>query len=247
MKLKNLVLGTSALAGVAMLGLRRAVPAAAAEVTPGGALDLTLTGFLRARGVRWRAGRSAARQHASRAASTSATTPRSTSSPAARTSRAGSNTVRRSSSRPTPTRPLNTDETWIFLRGGWGELRMGDEDGVVDNSVIGGADDRGRHGRYRRLGRGDHGGAGRLPHQHQRRDQDPLLHAELRRLQRSACRYTPTQQTIDSGANNGNFFARKNGACRDGGRERRRRRPRSTTASSAASACWPRWSASTAS
>ena len=33
---------------------------------------------------------------------------------------------------------LNTDETWVFLRGGWGELRMGDEDGVVDNSIIGG-------------------------------------------------------------------------------------------------------------
>ena len=32
---------------------------------------------------------------------------------------------------------LNTDETWIFVRGGWGELRMGDEDGVVDNSTVG--------------------------------------------------------------------------------------------------------------
>ena len=32
----------------------------------------------------------------------------------------------------------NTDETWIFLRGGWGEVRLGDEDGVVDNSVVGG-------------------------------------------------------------------------------------------------------------
>ena len=32
----------------------------------------------------------------------------------------------------------NTDETWIFLRGGWGEIRLGDEDGVVDNSVVGG-------------------------------------------------------------------------------------------------------------
>ena len=32
----------------------------------------------------------------------------------------------------------NTDETWIFLRGGWGEFRLGDEDGVVDNSVVGG-------------------------------------------------------------------------------------------------------------
>ena len=46
--------------------------------------------------------------------------------------------VPRSSSRPTPTARYNTDETWIFLRGGWGELRMGDEDGVVDNSVVGG-------------------------------------------------------------------------------------------------------------
>ncbi len=32
----------------------------------------------------------------------------------------------------------NTDETWLFLRGGWGEIRLGDEDGVVDNSVVGG-------------------------------------------------------------------------------------------------------------
>ena len=44
-------------------------------------------------------------------------------------------------------------------------------------------DDRGRHGRYRRLGRGDRRGAGGVLGQHQRRDQDPLLHAELRRLQ----------------------------------------------------------------
>ena len=32
----------------------------------------------------------------------------------------------------------NTDETWMFMRGGWGELRMGDEDGAVDNSIVGG-------------------------------------------------------------------------------------------------------------
>jgi outer membrane protein OmpU len=31
----------------------------------------------------------------------------------------------------------NTDETWVFLRGGWGEVRLGDEDGVVDNSSVG--------------------------------------------------------------------------------------------------------------
>ena len=33
---------------------------------------------------------------------------------------------------------LNTDETWLFLRGGFGELRFGDEDGPVDNSAVGG-------------------------------------------------------------------------------------------------------------
>ena len=32
----------------------------------------------------------------------------------------------------------NTDETWVFLKGGWGEVRMGDQDGVVENSIVGG-------------------------------------------------------------------------------------------------------------
>jgi hypothetical protein len=31
----------------------------------------------------------------------------------------------------------NADETWIFLRGGWGEVRLGDEDGPVGASAIG--------------------------------------------------------------------------------------------------------------
>ncbi|MGE3295641.1 MAG: hypothetical protein AB7O95_30160, partial [Geminicoccaceae bacterium] len=47
MKLKNIILGTSALAGVAMLGAVSTVPARAAEVTPGGALNLEITGFAR--------------------------------------------------------------------------------------------------------------------------------------------------------------------------------------------------------
>jgi outer membrane protein OmpU len=32
----------------------------------------------------------------------------------------------------------NTDETWIFVSGGFGELRFGDDDGVLENSGIGG-------------------------------------------------------------------------------------------------------------
>jgi len=33
---------------------------------------------------------------------------------------------------------LNTDETWLFIRGGFGEFRFGDEDGPIDNSWVGG-------------------------------------------------------------------------------------------------------------
>ena len=47
---------------------------------------------------------------------------------------------------------VNTDETWIFLRGGWGEARLGDVDGPVDASAIGASrspPDR-RHRRRRR-------------------------------------------------------------------------------------------------
>ena len=44
-------------------------------------------------------------------------------------------------------------------------------------------DPGGRHGRYRRLGCGDRRGTVGVPVQQQRRDQGPLLHAELRRPQ----------------------------------------------------------------
>jgi outer membrane protein OmpU len=32
---------------------------------------------------------------------------------------------------------LNTESTWIFIRGGWGEVRLGDDDGIADNSSVG--------------------------------------------------------------------------------------------------------------
>ena len=32
----------------------------------------------------------------------------------------------------------NTDETWIWVSGNWGELRFGDEDGAADNMKVGG-------------------------------------------------------------------------------------------------------------
>lgn len=32
----------------------------------------------------------------------------------------------------------NADESWLFVRGAWGELRLGDEDGPIDESGLGG-------------------------------------------------------------------------------------------------------------
>ena len=183
MTLRKILLGTTAVVGAGMAAL------ALADCGQRGRGDarrrarhLTITGFARFEAF---GGEQDDLQldRRCRAASTSATTPRSTSSPAARARRPAWSMAPRSSSRPTPTTPFNTDETWIFLRGGWGEVRLGDEDGVVDNSVVGGqtiaAGTGGIDGSDAVIIRG----AGGVPDQHQRRDQGPLLHAELRRLQ----------------------------------------------------------------
>ena len=183
----------------------------------------------------------------SRAASTSATTPRSTSSPAARARRPASSMVRTIEFEADTNKTFNTDETWIFLRGGWGEIRLGDEDGVVDNSVVGGqtiaAGTGGIDGSDAVICRG----AGGVPDQHQRRDQDPLLHAELRRLQPRRVATRRPRRTSTAAPTTAISSPRKDGALAMAGREHRRGCRRSTTAISAGWACWPRWSASMAS
>ncbi len=107
-------------------------------------------------------------------------------------------------------------------------------------------DHRRRHGWYRRFGRGDLGGPGRLHHQHQRRDQDPLLHAVLRRLQRRRVLHPDPgrhrqrrqqRQLLRPQGRRGGDGRPERGRRRPGLRRRVRRRGRS----------WPRWSASTAS
>ena len=101
----------------------------------------------------------------------------------------------------------NTDESWLFLRGGFGELRFGDEDGVVDNSAVTGAFSRRRHGRYRRLGDRHDRHLGVQAHQHRRRHQDPLLHAR----RSAASRWRPatrrTRRDFGSGGVNGDSLA----------------------------------------
>ena len=106
---------------------------------------------------------------------------------------------------------LNTDETWIFLRGGWGEIRLGDEDGVVDNSVVG--------GQTIAAGTGGIDGSDAVI------TAAPLVFlsnsndaTKIRYYTPSfggfslGVSYTPTQENFNSGANNGQFFANKDGA-----------------------------------
>ena len=136
MKLKNVVLGTSALVGVAMLGVAASVPAAAAEVSPGGALDLTLTGFLRAEfgGGEYddsQLDNSFARGLDFRNDSEVHVLARGKDEQTGLEYGATVEFEADTNSR------CNTDETWIFMRGGWGEVRIGDEDGVADNSAVG--------------------------------------------------------------------------------------------------------------
>ena len=45
---------------------------------------------------------------------------------------------------------VDTEETWIFLRGGWGESSFGDVDGAVKASAPGRRHDRGRDRWHRR-------------------------------------------------------------------------------------------------
>ena len=119
----------------------------------------------------------------------------------------------RSSSRPTPTTIINTDETWIFLQRRLGRGPLGDEDGAVDNSVVG--------GQTIAAGTGGIDGS------------DAVISAapvvfltntddatKIRYYTPSfggfsvGVSYTPTQERIDSGTNNGQFFARKDGGHR---------------------------------
>lgn len=131
MRLRGILLATTAAAA-----LLAPAAAGAAEVKPGGALDLTISGFIRAeagggqqddlqldadkaRGLDFRNDTEidilAMAQHEETGLEYGATIK----------------------FEADTDQDFNTDETWLFIRGGWGEMRMGDQDGVVENSIIG--------------------------------------------------------------------------------------------------------------
>ena len=206
MRVRSILLASTALVGFVVAAPKLV---SAAEVSPGGALDLTLTGFLRfeafggqqddlqlnpdlARGLDFR---NDTEVHVIARAKDEQT---------------GLEYGATIEFEADTNNSLNTDETWLFLRGGWGEVRLGDEDGVADNSVVG--------GQTIAAGTGGIDGS------------DAVITAapvvflfntndatKIRYYTPSfggfsvGVSYTPTQEAIDSGANNGNFFARKDG------------------------------------
>jgi predicted porin len=210
MMLKRILLGTSAVVGAGMLAVAVPGVAKAAEVTPGGALDLTLTGFLRfeafggeqddseldntlARGLDFR---NDTEVHVLARGKDE------------QTGLEYGGTVEFEAD---TNNTLNTDETWLFLRGGWGEIRMGDEDGVADNSTVG--------AQTIAAGTGGIDGSDAVI------TAAPIVYitntsdaTKIRYYTPSfggfsvGVSYTPTQQEIGSGAENGQFFGRKGGA-----------------------------------
>src|SRR5829696_4682533 len=108
---------------------------------------------------------------------------------------------------------LNADETWVFLRGGWGEVRMGDLDGAVDNSIIGGQTIAAGTGGIDGSSFVVAGIAGEGVFPTETDDSTKIRYYTPSFGGFSlGVSYTPTVEDVGSGANNGQFIARKSGA-----------------------------------
>ena len=136
MQLKQLFLGTSALIGAGLLTAGPSLPATAAEVTPGGKLDVEISGFVRflAHGGDLDEARLDPTLSTGLDFSNDTEVHIIVRGKDDRTGTEYGGTVEFEAD---TNRTDNTDESWIFLRGGFGEVRLGDEDGVADNSAVG--------------------------------------------------------------------------------------------------------------
>ena len=129
MTLKKLLLGTTALLGVGVLGVSTPNVATAAEVLPGGALDVTMSGFIRFRAH----GGDLDNQRLDPDISTGLDFSNDTEvhvivkgkHDATGTEYGGTVEFEADTNRTD-----NTDESWLFVRGGWGEVRK------LDGTVI---------------------------------------------------------------------------------------------------------------
>ena len=191
------------------LALANCWPATAAEVRPGGALDLTLTGFVRflAHGGQL----DDARQDDSLARGLDFSNDTELHLLArARDEATGLDYGATIEFDADTDQTLNTIESWIFTRGYWGEVRLGDVEGVTDESVVGAQE----------VAAGTGGIDGDVV------DEIAVPVVQLTGTDTATkaryytpsfggfslgLSYTPTQQEIDSGELNGQFIARKGG------------------------------------
>ena len=209
MELGRKLLCTTAALGAGLLTAGAILPATAAEVLPGGALDLTITGFARfyAHGGQL----DDARQDDTLSRSLDFSNDTEVHVLARAKSEAygleyGGTIEFEADTDQTE----NTDETWLFLKGGWGEVRLGDEDGVADDSSVGG----------QTIAAGTGGIDGDVV------DEIAVGVVNLTGTDEATkiryytpsfggfsvgVDYTPTQEEVDSGDLNGQFFARKDG------------------------------------
>src|SRR3954463_8348505 len=153
MRMRGLLLGSTALVGAGVLGVGAAPgSASAAEVLPGGALNITLSGFARFRVT----GGQLDNQYNQGKGAPGATRPTGADRPNALTTgvdfsndyefhvlvsgkhdATGLEYGAHMEFEGDTDSSFNTDEEWLWLRGGFGEFRFGDEDGVVDSDSIG--------------------------------------------------------------------------------------------------------------
>ena len=245
MKLRSVLRTTTAVTAV---GIAFPLGAVAAEVKAGGALDITITGFLRAEAGGGAAGRSAAgpRQGAR------ARFPQRHRGPCPgprqeRGDRAGIWCHGRVRGRHQPDLEHRRDLDLPARR--LGRAAHGRRGRCGRQQHHRRPDDRGRHGRYRRL---DFvvcriARRGRVPDRDRRRDQDPLLHAELRRIQPGRQLHADRRR-VDSGDQQRRLHRQQEAATTPRWRPRTSSRaPWSTTASFGDVGIKARWSAFTAS
>ena len=136
MTLGRSLLGTTAVLGMSLLAAVTSHPVTAAEVLPGGTFDLTITGFARflAHGGQL----DDARQDNSYSRSLDFSNDTEVHVLArGRDENTGMEYGGTIEFQADTDQINNTKETWIFLRGGWGEVRLGDQEGVADNSSVG--------------------------------------------------------------------------------------------------------------
>jgi hypothetical protein len=134
-KLRTL-LGTTALVSAGLF-VAAPAPTQAATISPGGALDLTITGFARVRAH----GGDLDNARLDRTVAGGLDFSNDTEVHVLARARHDATGIEYGGTvefEADTDQALNTDETWLFIRGGFGEFRFGDEDGVVDNSAVGG-------------------------------------------------------------------------------------------------------------